>query len=103
MGITREHISQEDGWTHHRILIRDFEGKMTFWRPGRFVKLRTLHVDGLPLRLQIYPNGFTEDDRGHVSYFVENLGDVDVMIDFELRLRDRTINEEEFQIQAHFQ
>ena len=27
------------------------------WLPGRLVRLKTVNVDGVPLRLDVYPNG----------------------------------------------
>ena len=64
MGITREHVSRQDGEIYHRVLIRNFSDKMRNWSPGRFVRLRTVYVNRVPLRMKIYPReGFIQNKK----------------------------------------
>ena len=60
---------------------------MRRWDPGRQVRLKTVHVDDIPLRLEIYPNGFSPQYRGFVSFFIENLSDTDIDIDYYLKIK----------------
>ena len=98
MGITREHVSRQDGEICHRILIRNFSDRMRDWLPGRSVRLRTVYVDRVPLKLKIYPNGERHDDIGHVSCVIDNIGDKDIEMDFELRIKEMKIEFEDFQL-----
>ena len=101
MGITREYISHRDGETLHSIQIRDFKDKMKRWNPGREVRLKTVYVDGLSLKLEIYPNGYIEEEVNYVSFFIKNLGDSDIKIDFELKIKNASIEGEDQEISAH--
>ena len=87
MGITKERVSHENGQIHYRALIRSFGDKMRNWNPGRLVRLKTVNADGVPLKLQIYPNGYDKDNAGYISYCIENLGAYDIELDFELQTR----------------
>ena len=103
MDITREHVSRQDGEIYHRVLIRNFSDKMRNWSPGRLVRLRTVYVDRVPLKLKIYPNGEEYDDSGHVSCVIENLSDdKEIEIDFELRIKERRIEFEDLKMTANF-
>ena len=86
MGITKERVSHENGQIHYRALIRSFRDKMRNWNPGRLVRLKTVNVDGVPLKLMIYPNGSKKDNVGYISYFIENLGAYDIELDFKLQI-----------------
>ena len=98
MGITKERVSLENGQIHYRALIRSLRDKMRNWNPGRLVRLKTVNVDGVPLKLQIYPNGYTWDTPAYISYFIENLGSCDIELDFELRIKGVTLEETDFPI-----
>ena len=73
MGITKERVSHQNGETHYRVLIRSFRDKMRSWNPGRLVRLKTINVDGVPLKLEVYPNGIDRDLAGYVSVGIINL------------------------------
>ena len=70
---------------------------MIQWNPGRLVKLQHVCVEyvdyyaqevrDVSLRLDVYPNGDSDENRGYVSFFITNLGDVDLMLDFELQIK----------------
>ena len=99
MGITREHVSRQDGEIYHRVLIRNFSDKMRNWIPGRLVRLRTVYVDSVPLRMKIYPNGEGVYDTGYVTCIIENLSDdKEIEIDFELRIKERRVEIENFKM-----
>ena len=99
MGITREHVSRQDGEIYHRVLIRNFSDKMRNWIPGRLVRLRTVYVDSVPLRMKIYPNGEGVYDTGYVTCIIENLSDdKEIEIDFELRIKERSVEIEDFKM-----
>ena len=87
MGITRERIYRQNGQTNHWIEIRNFRDKMRRWAPGREVRLKTVFVDGVPLNLEIYPNGYTTHHRGYVDFLIHNLGDMKIELDYELRIK----------------
>ena len=56
------------------------------WAPGRYIWSRPKAIEGVLLRVLIYPNGVTEESRSHLSFFVENLGDVRLEVDVVLLL-----------------
>merc|ERR1712048_549885 len=76
----------------------NFGDRMRDWTPGRSVRLRTVYVNRVPLKLKIYPNGERHDDTGHVSCVIDNLGDRDIEMDFELRIKEMKIEFEDFQL-----
>ena len=76
MGITRERIYRQNGQTNHWIEIRNFRDKMRRWAPGREVRLKTVFVNGVPLNLEVYPNGYTTQNIGYVDFIIHNLGDI---------------------------
>ena len=74
---------------------------MRKWNPGRLVRLQHVRLDDdVSLRLDIYPNGYSNEYRGFVSFFIENLSDVDIELDYELRIKDVTFEDDEELIQA---
>ena len=71
--------------------------KMRKWNPGRLVRMQHVRLDDdVSLRLDIYPNGYSNEYRGFVSFFIENLSDVD----YERRIKDLTFEDDEELIQA---
>ena len=65
------------------------------------MRLQSVRVDDdVSLRLEIYPNGYSNEYRGYVSFFIENLGDKDIELDYELRIKDVIIEDDEKVIQA---
>ena len=60
------------------------------WAPGRYIWSRPKAIEGVLLRVLIYPNGVTEESRSHLSFFVENLSDVRLEVDVEVKLMGKT-------------
>jgi len=102
MGITKERVSHDNGngQIHYRALIRSFRDKMRNWNPGRVVRLKPVTVDGVPLKLLVYPNGDEKDSAGYISYYIENLGAYDIEVDFELQIKEMNMEQTEFPISA---
>ena len=72
MGIAHEMISYSEGQTSYRVRVDSFKHKMKTWRAGRLIRLKTFKIDGLKLRLELYPNGETQEDVNHVSIYIKN-------------------------------
>ena len=85
MGITEEKISRDQGMTSYRCKVLSFESKMN-WRPGSQISLKSFYVDGVKLKLGLYPNGATNKDKDHTSIYVENMSPDDIKIDYELSM-----------------
>ena len=85
MGITEEKISRDQGMTSYRCKVLAVEDKMC-WKPGREIRLKSFYVDGVRLKLALYPNGATNKEKNHTSIYVENLSPYDITIDYELSM-----------------
>ena len=86
MGITEEKISRDQGMPSYRCKVLAVEDKMRSWRPGGEILLKSFYVDGVRLKLQLYPNGNTIKEKYHTSIYVENLSPYDIKIDYELSM-----------------
>ena len=86
MGITEEKISRGPGMVSYRCQVLSFENKMRAWKPGRIIRLKSFYVNGIQLRLQLYPNGRANAERNFTSMFVENMGQEDIKIDCDLSI-----------------
>ena len=86
MGITEEKISRHHDMTSYRCKVLAVEDKMRSWRPGGEIILKSFYVDGVRLKLQLYPNGNTNKEKNHTSIYVENLSPYDIKIDYELSM-----------------
>ena len=100
MGITTERISHSNGQTYYRVKIKAFKDKMMSWKPGRLVRLKEITVNGVPLRLQVYPNGDNKANSGYVSYYVENNASYDIELDYDLRIKNEKLEMNNFPIPA---
>ena len=72
--------------TSYRCKVLAVEDKMRSWRPGGEILLKSFYVDGVRLKLQLYPNGNTIKEKYHTSIYVENLSPYDIKIDYELSM-----------------
>ena len=81
MGIVDEIISHSQGQTSYKARVKSFIKKMNSWTPGRVICLKSFSVDGVKLRMKVYPNGINEDCENHVSMVIENVND------FKIRLK----------------
>ena len=84
MGIADEKISHDQGITNYRVKVHSFEQKMSQWKPGRIIHLKTFCVNGVELRLEVYPNGETNKTRDFTSIYIANLSNDDIKITFDL-------------------
>jgi len=66
--------------TNYKARVKSFMQKMNTWRNGRVINLKSFSVDGVKLRMKVYPNGINEDSKGYVSVAIENMND------FKIRL-----------------
>ena len=88
MSIVDEMISHIQGQTSYKVRVKNFKHKMKTWENGRVIHLRSFTVDGVDLKLEIYPNGRVCEE-GHVAISIFNLSEVDISIKFDLALGKR--------------
>ena len=69
------------------------------WKPGREIHLKSFFVDGVELRLQLYPNGESNKDKDHTSIYVHNMSPDTIKIDYELSMGEvsKTVIGESFE------
>ena len=80
MGIVDEMISHSQGQTSYIVRVKSFIQKMNSWTPGRVLRLNSFSVEGVKLRLKVYPNGQDENCEGHVSLVIENVNDFKIKL-----------------------
>jgi len=95
MGIAHEMLSHSEGQTSYRVRVFSFKQKMKNWKPGRVIHLKTFKVDGIKLRLDIYPNGNTSEEEDNVSIYIRNNSDVDIDILFDIQMGIKEIHNDE--------
>ena len=81
-----EMISYNQGQTRYKVRVKSFKHKMNTWANGRIIYLKTLKVDGVTLRMQLYPNGIKVDSQNYVSIFIENLSPFQISFVCDLSL-----------------
>ena len=86
MGIAHEMISFSEGQTSYRVMVFSFEHKMNTWKAGRMIRLKYFKIDGIRMRLQLYPNGNTRENENHVSFFLENDSSVDIDLLYDIQM-----------------
>ena len=91
MGITHEMISNSEGKTSYRVRVDDFKYKMNTWKSGRVIHLKSFKIDGIELRLQLYPNGNERKSENHVSIFVENTSDFGIDLLFDIKMGTKKV------------
>ena len=60
------------------LVIKDFVEVMKTSQPGSSYSSNTFMVGEIPMAIEIYPNGFDEEDIGEVSVFLSNQSDADL-------------------------
>lgn len=86
MSIVNEMISHSQGQTSYKVRVKSFRHKMNTWENGRVIRLKSFNIDGVDLKLEIYPNGEDESITSHVSVSVVNLSNLDISMVFDLSL-----------------
>ena len=76
----QEMVSYSQGETSYKVKVKSFKQKMLTMRNGQRVNLKTFEVEGIKLRMNLYPSGSSSDEEGYVSIFVQSFSDVDVKI-----------------------
>ena len=101
MGITDEKISHDQGMTSYRCQVLSFEDKMRSWKPGRLLRLKSFYVNGVKLRLQVYPNGDSNANRDFTSIFVDSMSPNDIVIDMDLSMGRTKLSNTSMKVQAY--
>ena len=97
---TKERVAHQNGQTDYYVQITSFRYLMWDWQPGRLVRLKTINVDGVPLRLDVYPNGNIEYNAGYVSLIITNLATYDIRLEMDLSLHREHKIDVGFDLQA---
>ena len=83
MSIIDEKISHREGQTSYKARVKSFSRQMTTWENGKVMHFKSFSVDGVNLRLKVYPNGYNQALEGYVSVFIENLSDFEVRLTYD--------------------
>ena len=83
MSIVDEKISHGQGQTSYKVMVKSFIEKMTTWKSGRVIQLKSFSVDGVKLRMKVYPNEFDGLCYGYVSVLIENLNDFEIRLTYD--------------------
>ena len=91
MGIVDEIISHSQGQTSYKVRVKSFIQKMDTWKNGKVIRLKSFSVDGVKLRMKVYPNGIDEECRGNVSMMIENLNDFKIRLNCDFSIGYKTV------------
>ena len=77
---------RNNGKTSFTVKVKQFGYKMKNWLPGRVVEMNPFyHKDtDTKLQLNIFPNGATDQEEGHISIFLTNTSNHTVWLDYEI-------------------
>ena len=67
-----------------KLVIKNMVEVMTGFRPGERIESENFLVGEVPLAIQVYPNGCTEESEGSVSIYLRNNGDAELRVKFTL-------------------
>jgi len=86
-GITQEwsHYTNDDS-LNYNIRIFDFGQKMKTWGFGHPVQSLPIEIGQSEFSIDIYPNGYSQDDIRNISVYVNNRNDWDVMVEAEVSI-----------------
>ena len=90
MGIVNEFISRSQGQTSYRVRVKSFIQKMYNWNSGRVIRLKSFTVDGVKLKIGVYPNGIDETCEGFVSLSIESMNNFELVLNFDLTFGSNT-------------
>ena len=76
--IVKVTVTYNDAIPTFTVEIKDFKNKMKTWPMGKLIKSESFKVSGVPLGLNIYPNGVGGQAIGNVSAFLENKSCADI-------------------------
>ena len=89
-------ISHNEGQTSYKAKINSFK-RLNTWKPGWRICSKLFKVDGVNLRIDVYPNGRCQDDVNLVSFYIVNKSDVaidllcDINIGSKIKLDDENV------------
>ena len=73
-----------------KLVIRGFVRELTLCEPGKGFLSDTFMVGDTPMALKVYPNGHTDEHKGHVSVFLKNNSNVDVTVQCQMHTDAKT-------------
>eukprot|EP00092_Neocalanus_flemingeri_P020767 GFUD01022502.1.p1 GENE.GFUD01022502.1~~GFUD01022502.1.p1 ORF type:complete len:275 (+),score=61.61 GFUD01022502.1:51-827(+) len=89
-GMTEERkLKLSENKLNYFIKIFSFDDKMKTWPNGRAVESLPFVVGGTKFELDIYPNGYDEESRGHISVYLVNNSDWVVNVEVEVQIGNR--------------
>ena len=94
MSIVDEKISHGQGQTSYKVMVKSFIEKMTTWKSGRVIQLKSFSVDGVKLRMKVYPNGFDGLCYGYVSVLIENLNDFEISLTYDFSFGSKVVEKD---------
>ena len=61
-----------------KLVTKDFVDVASSSEPGKFYESKSFLVGDIPVAIRVYPNGFTNEQKGWVSIFIWNKGDAGI-------------------------
>ena len=94
-------ISHSEVQTSYKVRVASFNQKMKTWEPGRVICSKYFNVEGVKLRIVLYPNGRTQGDVNHISFFICNESEVAIDLLCNIKRGSKSkIDDENFHIPA---
>ena len=84
-------VTYNDAIPTFTVEIKDFKNKMKTWPMGKLIKSESFKVSGVPLGLNIYPNGVGGQAIGNVSAFLENKSCADIQVDYTMKMKGNEV------------
>jgi len=75
-----------------KLVIREFVRELTLCKPGKEFVTDPFMVGDTPMAITVYPNGETDEVKGHVSVFLMNSSKVDVNVQCQMHMDAKTIH-----------
>ena len=101
MNIVREMISHSEGPTSYRMRVASFKNKMKTWASGRKISSKDFKVDGVKLRIQLFPNGEDQEVMNHISFYIHNYSGVDIDLLCDVKMGSKVkFDDNNFHIKA---
>ena len=74
---------QPSSTTEATLVIKDFKREMKIRKPGEKLESQSFQLKGQSFCVSVFPSGRDSESKDHVSVFLYNLEDRDVMVDYE--------------------